>query len=362
MAVARDVSRRRGCVFGRCDSVRWVVSVAYLLGGWLSLGYCDATAQGLTIDDVIRIAEASRSDIRGMEVGFVIRQEVVEDPGKSAQLPRPAVEQLYSHLRMEYQSDRYFYTYKAGEDAPQLASAFDGVVETLYNDQSGQGAVTAKNKPGINPQDKNPFLAAAMMFPPRPGGFGMDDSSIVSFLRNGTLREQTEIIDGHTCYVVDASAKHIDGHAVKYATMWVDVERGVLPIQIEIFGDQEEVVTRQRISNVTEFRDMVAMPVWLPARIEKEMRFPGTNATIRQVIEAQTDLFQLNPEFTAESFRVEFAPGTVVIDTASDTSFTVPLTTPVTVPRSSNSLGWLLGFSAILIFLVIYISVPNRKT
>jgi len=98
------------------------------------------------------------------------------------------------------------------------------------------------------------LMAAAP--PHNPGECGCGDSNLVSLLSSPTARVRpvTETIDGHECEVVE-----IPGDLA----VWLDLERGLLPLKQEFFvRDSERVRDEYLVTAAAEFDD----GVWLAVR------------------------------------------------------------------------------------------------
>ena len=148
---------------------------------------------------------------------------------------------------------------------------------------------------------------------PQPDGLGLDDLSLESLLAHGTVRHQLELVGDRPCHVVDAFYE-----GGRYATVWLDVERGLLPMKRAGYGHDGNVNSTVTVDAVMYLEDE---QVWLPQSWQTEFQARGETLQSQTVVDPQS--VQLDPTVSDEDFRAQFPPGTTVTDLIAGQTYTI---------------------------------------
>lgn len=277
----------------------------------------DSSPDRLTLTDLTNLATLNRDAISSLDVTFSIRQET------------PDAFQINNQRPIYYRHQRYLFdlnhptryrvdvAQQSTKTSPtsRVALAHDGEVHTRLNPNSNAGLISSE-PPNRTPKKEDPVLIAALMYPPTPAR-GIDDGSMVSLLEHGRLRDGFARVDGHDVYVVDA---YFDG--VRYATVWLDANRGVIPLRAVTYDADDEITWEQHISDVRQFSDDYGNRVWLPISIQSNGVLRGFE--IVTITEVDPERTILNPPVPPERFRIEFPPGSTVYDAGLEITFKIP--------------------------------------
>ena len=106
---------------------------------------------------------------------------------------------------------------------------FDGEVQAAFLPDQMIGVV--REGDDVDRLSESGLWGVMMLGEPQPDGMGLDDGSLESLLAHGAVRDQLELVADTPCHVVDAFYED-----VRYATVWLDVERGLLPMKRVGYG------------------------------------------------------------------------------------------------------------------------------
>jgi hypothetical protein len=190
-------------------------------------------------------------------------------------------------------------------DPQTVEFTFDGEVQAAFLPDQMMGVLReGADADGLR---ESALWGVMMLGEPQPDGLGIDDASLVSLLNRGTVRDQLEFVGETPCHVVDA---YYEG--VRYATVWLDVERGMLPLKRVGYGRDGNVSSAVTVASVVFLE---AEQVWLPESWQTEMHVRGETLRTHTVIEPES--VKINPPVSDEDFRPWFPPGTIVSDLIS---------------------------------------------
>ena len=293
-----------------------------------------ATQQvGLQIEDLIKMAATSRDELSSIDVTYETNQALPERVGRSR------ISNIKRRLCVDFKNS-YFYeeraltsSYDEEEKERKATETYDGQNRMLFLPEKELGSIDA---PKIDPNNlkkalfgKMPLLVAGLMGPPENGGLGIDDGSMVSLLKHGTLREKTESVDGCETYVVDAK---LDGKM--YATVWLDVERGVMPLRAVLYGASGEITSDKQITEIREFDNGAGNKIWLPVAFNYSRKVKGKEAKVSTRIDPNT--LRVNLPTERNMFRIEFPPNTTIHDAVIGVTYQIPGDN-IEVPGSVNN-------------------------
>ncbi len=198
-----------------------------------------------------------------------------------------------------------------GDGEFQSTHSFDGEVEQVFVPEHMPGVV----QEGTNTDGtvESGIWGVLLPAPPQPEGHGIDDGSLESLLARGAVRPELETVGGRLCHVVDASA---DG--VRYATVWLDVERDLLPMK-RVGYDREGIGST--ILEVDSVELLEREQVWIPTSWHLEFKAGNETLRSRTVVDAKS--VELDPPVTDEDFHPDFPPGTIVSDQISGLTYRV---------------------------------------
>ena len=279
----------------------------------------------LTREDIAAAVEANWSRIEDLTASFSWRT-VGEAP--------PNVVSTDNMKIVVKGGKTYFYEVYAS--AEQRASgkvfqrevAFNGKITTVHEPQ--------RAKAMILPSQENETLAglfpltSTMMYSglERQSPLGVDLANLTSCLKSqlASVREYQEEVDGHWCHVADLSSP---GNGGKIATLWIDPQRGYLPVRNEIYGGSEDpyVLSRSIIEEAIE----VAPNLWVPTRSTCKTGGKSTGKWMCQYKLEVNLLDNGKPDVAINSgVRDEFfdlwrrlPPGTEVYDKLADRGYTM---------------------------------------
>ncbi len=189
--------------------------------------------------------------------------------------------------------------------------AFDGEVQGAFLPDQLIGILTEGTD--IDGLNESGLWGVMMLGEPQPGGMGIDDASLESLLAHGTVRDQLELVTDTPCHVVDAFYE-----GVRYATVWLDVERGLLPMKRvgwRLDGTASSTVTVDAVMFLEDEQ------VWLPKSWQTE--FQARGETLRTYTVVEPESIEINPPVYDEDFRPQFPPGTVVTNQISGQAYRI---------------------------------------
>jgi len=195
--------------------------------------------------------------------------------------------------------------------AQTVTITFDGEVQGAFLPDPMIGIVTEGTD--VDGLTESGLWGAMLLSDPQPDGLGVDDGSLESLLAHGTVRDQLELVGDTPCHVVDA---FYEGE--RYATVWLDVERGLLPMKRVGYGHDRNVNSAVTVNSVMYLEDE---QVWLPESWRTEVQVRGE--TLRNQTVIQPESVELDPPVTDEDFRPQFPPGTMVTDQISGQAYRI---------------------------------------
>jgi hypothetical protein len=188
---------------------------------------------------------------------------------------------------------------------------FDGEVQAAFLPDQMMGVL--REGADADGLQMSALWGVMMLGEPQPGGLGSDDASLVSLLNRGTVRDQLEFVGETPCHVVDAFYE-----GVRYATVWLDVERGLLPMKRVGYGRDGNVSSAVTVDSVVFLE---AEQVWLPESWQTE--FQAMGETLRSYTVVVPESVKINPPVSDEHFRRWFPPGTIVSDLISGQAYRI---------------------------------------
>jgi hypothetical protein len=287
-----------------------ILSSSYLHGNEASF---------LTIDDLRALARTRREAIKSIDVSFTTNQTAIDGPRNDGFLP-----EFRQHLLVMVDAG-FYRQHKFRPDEQKTSREFveSYVDDVLTTYSPGGGAIITRADQPRSVGKEVVVLRAAMLYPPQPGGIGLDDMSLESLLEYGVVRSSTEVFEGRDCYVVDAFIERPGIPRSRYATVWLDPEHGLLPLRsIGYAGLEGEIGAEQVLSGVRKFTDSDGLSVWLPTSITSTSIVATKHYSVEHKVDADT--LRLNSINGKDDLAIEFAPGTHVIDNLANTKYTIP--------------------------------------
>lgn len=285
--------------------------------GLLALGSASVFAQissapMLDIDRLRDLAAARPRPDQGLAVSYEVFQDPQADSsrGHIAHLARSVlVDAATGRFRVEKvtqteQQDGHVH-------ADWLSLAFDGDVQSAFLPDQMIGVVMEGGQ--IDGLVESGLWGVMLLGEPRPGGFGIDDGSLESFLARGVVREQLEMVGEAACHVIDAYSE-----SVRYATVWIDVERGLLPMKRVTYGASGEPSGSITVDSV-----FLLEPegLWFPERWASEIRARGE--TLRTWTAVAPESVEIDPPLADGDFRIDFPPGATIADQIAGVTYRV---------------------------------------
>ncbi|MFH1747864.1 MAG: hypothetical protein ABIG44_12585 [Planctomycetota bacterium] len=160
-------------------------------------------------------------------------------------------------------------------------------------------------------------LGVLMLNAPDPDGTGIEDASLESLLRHGTLAEEIEDVGGRPCYVVEAVFE-----GLHYATIWLDAERDLLPVKKVVYGRDGSEASVVVVNEAVTFEETWSgETLWVPTQWEAQIRIGGE--LLRRSFTVDAESIVVNPEVEENEFRIDFPPGTTVMDRVAGLTYTI---------------------------------------
>lgn len=285
---------------------------------WIALatlaGHGRAYAQGPLPIEALRELAAERAGVVGaLRVSYEVYQD--PDPAQvSVQLPHIIRHVLIDADRGRYSVDRTVaVSDAAGEPRTEVTTHFDfdGVAQGAYLPERGIGLL--KEDADLDPRVESGLWGVMLWSPPAPDGLGIDDGSLVSLLAHGRVRPHLETVGGRPCHVVDAFQQ-----GVRYATVWLDVDRGLLPMRRVTYGHDGQPTSEVTVESVVYLEDQ---DLWLPESWQTVLHLAGRQLSKRTVIHPES--VEINPPVQDDDFAPRFPPGTIVTDQIAGLTYRV---------------------------------------
>lgn len=294
----------------------FVFAVALGLGGH----YCALAQDGQ--DDILSIAQlrARASDRPARFSSLRVSLDVFQEPAPNS--PIHYIPHVYRSVLVDAATGRFSVDRRAemevaGHDgepetvADDVALTFDGDIQAAFLPDQMIGII--QEGADVNGLAESGLWGVMLPGEPQPDGLGIDDGSLESLLAHGAVRDQLELVGDTPCHVVDAFYE-----GVRYATIWLDVERGLLPLKRVGYGSNGEASSMVTVESVVFLEDE---QVWLPEAWQTEIQARGDTLRTYTVVEPES--VEINPPFTNDVFRPEFPPGTIVTDQIAGIAYRV---------------------------------------
>jgi hypothetical protein len=198
--------------------------------------------QNIRLEDLIQMAAASREEISSIDITYEVNQTIPESLREKGGMNAPGY--IERRLLVDFSTLSYYEERCLGDDSQRkgtrVLEAYDGESRMIFLTEKKIGGIDEQkvDKENLKQRCREnlPPLMAALMYPPKNDGIGIDDGSMVSLLKHGILRKKTETVDSCETYVVDAK---YNGRL--YATVWLDIKRGVIPLRAVMYGAKGEI-------------------------------------------------------------------------------------------------------------------------
>lgn len=268
-------------------------------------------------DDVLSIEQlrALASERPALINSLLISTDVFQEPlpgaehGHISQLSRSI---LVDAATGRFVMDRSMEIAGAEQAGPQWVTlAFDGEIQSAFLPEQLIGIL--KQNADVNQRVESGIWGVMLLGEPQPNGLGIDDGSLESLLAHGILRAELEFVLDAPCHFIDA---YYEG--VHYATVWLDVERGLTPLKRVGYGRDGAVSSAVTVDSMCFLEDE---QLWLPASWETEIHTRGGTLRSHTVIDSESIV--INLPFADEDFSPRFPAGTVVTDQVAGLVYTV---------------------------------------
>ncbi len=278
----------------------------------------------LTAEKLAALAEQRSLD--AIKTAYVLTKHLEGQPEAIARLKIASgfIPKIEQRVLIDLKSDRFLKDRHVTRNKPgkpiQTVFAWDLQTYMQYSPGRDEGRIDSRpDKQYGDVADKNdPFLSACLLSPPEPDGKGIDDWSLVSWLRGGEVHKELDEIDGRRCCVVDR--KRVNGTLL--ARAWLDVERSLAPVKFQRFEfDRPEVMME---CHATDFVELAGngRTIWLPMRVDETIHHDG-GVVLKKSTSVDRNATRINPKLSDESFRIEFPDGTMVDDEITKTRYVI---------------------------------------
>ena len=337
-----------------CQPCRVISVAAALVAAMATAG----AAADLSLQDIVVIAQSVRERIASIDAAFEETQELIE-----GDLPL-LVPVLRGRMRYDGKTGNYRWRKESADPQAdnkmsEMEYAYYDGTATFYDPTFKQGSISEPAARPINPLAAERLLTGALMHLPRPDGHGVDDASLVSLLKYGSLRRKRAEIAGRSCHIVDANFKDASGTSRRYATVWLDVERGAMPMRTLLYGNDGAQVVDARVLQSQPFDDGTGQTIWLPTKMEYLTTRGGNR--VKLVVTADTARTKLNPVLDQSTFMIGFPQGTTVTDSVTNTIFVVEGAPPGGSAQRMAAV-WLMGSAVLVVLLLLLVRRFSERT
>jgi hypothetical protein len=188
--------------------------------------------------------------------------------------------------------------------------AFDGSITMQYGPETKSGRITP-GRTGL-PEEQMCLLWSYMLLH-RPFPHKQPDKSLIRLLTpESTVRPQLEQVNGHWCHVIDAPYT-----VTPWATIWLAVGKGGLPIKYERYSGVKGYMTRINVIKVGSVKTETGA-IWYPEEATKEIIDRDGYKLYRFNVKS----IKVNIETNTETFKVFFPPGTEIADEVAGLFYT----------------------------------------
>ena len=317
------------------------------------------------INELLKVAE--QRSLNAIEVKYTLTQHI-EDPTPPPKMEGVPDLVIQRDLLLDLKNLRFVVKRKLlNRDKPQTSDPNDGLIKNVWAGnlftQYQVGENFADIRTRLPEKDKKEavedwLLRTILVYPPTPGGFGVDDGSLISLLRRGHVRKDLEEIDGRPCCVIEST------DFGRQWIVWLDMERSLAPLKIQTLLDKEVI----KEWHLTDFVKLSGdgQDFWFPMKLDLTDS-DGKSVSRRQIV-VDRDVTKINPTISDASFHLEFPRGTVVHDEAENTTHMIgqnrAMETPI-IEKQSNRSWWLLlkiGIVILIIGLILYRRRRNQLT
>lgn len=269
--------------------------------------------------ELARIAARNMGSIHTLSVAYSVTQDILREPGSfklasSAVVPPQWYAEIKAQLTTTNDADGSFLlrrrTRLPEEDClgPELMLSWDMESQrtVAYIPDSSSASVFLGPAP-IRLADEHEVLLAGRLFRPIVNGNGYDDGSIISFLRNSSVRADKEVANGFVCDVADV---RVAGSLL--ATIWVSPDHGCIPIRMIEYDASMAVQFQTDVLEVRSFDAGGGVAVWLPLYVVTTGRVLGFE--IGKVIVVDAESTSVNQVFLPGDLAIPLSEGTRVAD------------------------------------------------
>jgi hypothetical protein len=283
-----------------------------------------AAGDVLSSEELVKLAQSRM--LNAIEATFVDKthDETRADPASDVWTRGPEQSTEF-HVLVDLRDMRFWSDKRTTPEIEPDSGSNRGRFQSSWNLKSninyrmGPNAATIDTKPyGDRDVPRfNDFFFGALLYPPKPKGWGFNDGSLISLMREGTAHRDFEEVDGRRCVVVDCPVP-----AGVRARAWLDAERSLAPLRLQRFDPEEKSLMGE-----WEMKDLVEMSgggqkIWLPTQVT--FRGSGRTEFKVSVYTAARTAIKVNPAVSDASFAIELPPGTEVHDAVSNTTFVIP--------------------------------------
>lgn len=265
--------------------------------------------EGMSLGVLTELARENQRNIKVLETSFsMVQNRIPPDSDSDA----PWIEELKWDLVSTIDDSRFFMSKRIrfqgeADFGQETHLSFDGADLGIIYIPEGSTASLSSERPPIRASNEHRMFVTGRLFPEAEGGNGYNDGSLVSLLKNGTIREDMEYANGHKCCVVDV---RIDGHDL--GTYWLDPSQGAAIIKAVEYRGDGEVSSVTTVHDLHKFTAEDGRAAWLPVHSEILWNFPDFQ--VRQEVLVDVERTILNPAVSEETFRIQLAPGTAIAD------------------------------------------------
>jgi len=269
-----------------------------------------------TTNDLLKVAE--RRLLNAIEVKYTLTQHIEGPTPNHPEFEGAPDLVIQRDLLLDLKNLRFEVKRKVfGRDTPQTSDPNDGLIKNVWDGNLFTQYQVGENFADISTHLPNKakeealedwLLRGILVYPPTPGGFGVDDGSLISLLRRGHLRKGSEEIDGRPCCVVEST------DFGRQWVVWLDIERSLAPLKIQTLLDKEV----HQEWHLTDFVKLSGdgQDFWFPMKLDLTDR-NGKSVIQRQII-VDRDVTKINPTISDASLHLDFPRGTVVYDEAEN--------------------------------------------
>ena len=265
-------------------------------------------------DDVLKLWKQNYGKIDSVPLEISYTERLIE--ASSTIDPNFAEKKPYLiKIHLIQQGDKFFATEiiqrNPSEEPFTTETSYDGISERLYRPSLKEGIIfSGRSKRGSGPNLVKNYLLAN---PPYPIEEMFSESEQDPNCSLFVCEPKT--LNGVAC---EGFKLLRVGWTTPEVELWVASDKGMLPILFKRFDWLGDLILKNEVIEIAQNKGL-----WYPKKAKRSINL--ARGVKKYVIETVVDKFVLNPEIDPNIFKLEFPPGTRVVDDRIKESYEVGL-------------------------------------